>query len=37
LAAYKVPEEIIILPELPLNPIGKVDRRQLAAWAASGR
>lgn len=37
LAAYKVPEEIVILPELPLNPIGKVDRRQLAAWAASGR
>ncbi|OGR05623.1 MAG: hypothetical protein A3K23_01035 [Desulfobacca sp. RBG_16_58_9] len=37
LAAYKVPAEIVILPELPLNPIGKVDRRQLAAWAASGK
>lgn len=37
LAAYKVPEEIVILPELPLNPIGKVDRQRLAAWAASGR
>jgi long-chain acyl-CoA synthetase len=36
LAAYKVPEEIVILPELPLNPIGKVDRQRLAAWAASG-
>jgi long-chain acyl-CoA synthetase len=37
LAAYKIPEEIVILFELPLNPVGKVDRRQLAAWAASGR
>jgi long-chain acyl-CoA synthetase len=37
LAAYKVPEEIVILPDLPLNPIGKVDRQRLAAWAASGR
>jgi long-chain acyl-CoA synthetase len=37
LAAYQVPEEIVILPELPLNPVGKVDRQKLSAWAASGQ
>jgi long-chain acyl-CoA synthetase len=31
LAAYKVPERIIILPELPLNATGKVDRKKLHA------
>lgn len=29
LAAYKVPERITILPELPLNPTGKVDRKMI--------
>jgi acyl-CoA synthetase (AMP-forming)/AMP-acid ligase II len=33
LAAYKVPERITILPELPLNPTGKVDRKKLHAQA----
>jgi acyl-CoA synthetase (AMP-forming)/AMP-acid ligase II len=31
IAAYKVPEQITILPELPLNPSGKVDRKKLEA------
>jgi len=31
LAAYKVPERITILPELPLNATGKVDRKKLHA------
>jgi acyl-CoA synthetase (AMP-forming)/AMP-acid ligase II len=31
LAAYKVPERITILRELPLNPTGKVDRKKLHA------
>jgi acyl-CoA synthetase (AMP-forming)/AMP-acid ligase II len=31
LAAYKVPERITILPELPLSPTGKVDRKKLHA------
>jgi acyl-CoA synthetase (AMP-forming)/AMP-acid ligase II len=31
LAAYKVPERITILRELPLNPSGKVDRKKLHA------
>ncbi len=29
LAAYKVPQRVIILRELPLNPTGKVDRKKL--------
>jgi acyl-CoA synthetase (AMP-forming)/AMP-acid ligase II len=33
LAAYKVPERITILCELPLNPTGKVDRQKLHALA----
>jgi acyl-CoA synthetase (AMP-forming)/AMP-acid ligase II len=31
LAAYKIPERVTILPELPLNPTGKVDRKRLHA------
>jgi long-chain acyl-CoA synthetase len=39
LAAYKVPEEIIFLEELPKNTTGKVDRRALRVRyaAADGR
>ena len=31
IAAYMVPERITILPELPLNSTGKVDRKRLHA------
>jgi non-ribosomal peptide synthetase component E (peptide arylation enzyme) len=31
LAAYKVPERITIMRELPLNSTGKVDRKKLHA------
>ena len=31
LAAYKVPERITIMAEMPLNPSGKVDRKKLHA------
>ena len=34
LAAYKVPKRIVITAELPLLPIGKVDKRALRARAA---
>lgn len=34
-AAYKVPERITILPEMPLNPSGKVDRKKLHALVQS--
>jgi non-ribosomal peptide synthetase component E (peptide arylation enzyme) len=34
LAGYKVPKRIVIEPELPLLPIGKVDKRALRARAA---
>jgi acyl-CoA synthetase (AMP-forming)/AMP-acid ligase II len=39
LGAYKVPERIEILAELPLDPVGKVDRHALQerAWAERGR
>lgn len=33
IAAYKVPEQITILPEMPLNATGKVDRKKLHALA----
>ena len=33
-AAYKVPERIVILPELPLNATGKVDRKKLHEMVA---
>lgn len=35
IAAYKVPEEIEFLPDLPLNPTGKVDRHKMEEWAAA--
>jgi long-chain acyl-CoA synthetase len=31
LAAYKVPEQIVIVPKMPLNATGKVDRKKLHA------
>jgi long-chain acyl-CoA synthetase len=36
LAAYKVPETIHFLPELPKGPTGKVHRKTLREWAAGG-
>jgi len=30
LARYKIPKHVRVLPELPLNQAGKIDRRQLA-------
>jgi acyl-CoA synthetase (AMP-forming)/AMP-acid ligase II len=36
LAAYKVPERITIMRELPLNPSGKVDRKKLHALVEAG-
>lgn len=33
IAAYKTPEEIIVLPEMPLNATGKVDRVRLKKMA----
>ena len=32
---YKAPEDIVILPEMPLNPTGKVDRVALKRGAAA--
>lgn len=39
LAGYKVPKEIHLIPELPLNPNGKPDRRRLSQslWAGHAR
>ena len=34
LAAYKVPARFVFVPELPLNPTGKMDRHALLARAA---
>lgn len=31
IAAYKVPAHIVFLPELPLSPVGKIDRHRLLA------
>ncbi|WP_433339951.1 (2,3-dihydroxybenzoyl)adenylate synthase [Streptomyces sp. CA-253872] len=31
LAAYKVPDQVVVLPALPLTPVGKVDKKALAA------
>jgi non-ribosomal peptide synthetase component E (peptide arylation enzyme) len=28
-AAFKLPEKLLLLPELPRNPLGKVLKRQL--------
>jgi len=33
IAAYKVPAEVEFVSELPLNAVGKVDRRRLKEWA----
>jgi acyl-CoA synthetase (AMP-forming)/AMP-acid ligase II len=33
LASYKVPKRIVIVSELPLLPIGKVDKRALREQA----
>lgn len=33
LAGYKVPRRVTLLDALPLGPTGKVDKRQLQAWA----
>jgi len=35
LADYKVPDRVVVLEEMPLTPLGKIDRRALATWAAS--
>lgn len=37
LADYKAPDALLVLPELPLTAIGKVDRSALAASAARPR
>jgi acyl-CoA synthetase (AMP-forming)/AMP-acid ligase II len=36
IAAYKIPEALRLVPELPLTPMQKVDRRALAAAEAGG-
>jgi acyl-CoA synthetase (AMP-forming)/AMP-acid ligase II len=36
LAAYKLPEDIRYVDELPLTAGDKVDRKALAAWLTSG-
>ena len=33
---YKAPEKIVFLKEMPLNPVGKVDRAALKWLAAAG-
>jgi len=35
LVGYKAPEEIVVLPEMPMNATGKVDRVALKAMAAA--
>lgn len=35
LIAYKMPEQVIILPEMPLTPAGKVDRTALQSGLAA--
>jgi long-chain acyl-CoA synthetase len=37
IAAYKVPEAIRFLPDLPKGATGKVDRKTLRAWAAGAK
>jgi acyl-CoA synthetase (AMP-forming)/AMP-acid ligase II len=34
LARFKVPREIVFLPELPRNATGKILKRELSAWSA---
>ena len=36
LADYKVPEVLVVVDAVPRNPLGKIDRRALAASANSG-
>lgn len=36
LARFKVPREIVVLPELPRNATGKVLKRELVAWETDG-
>ncbi|MDO3646183.1 class I adenylate-forming enzyme family protein [Nocardia mangyaensis] len=35
LAAFKVPAAIVLVPELPRNPVGKIDKKRLRAMAAT--
>ncbi|MFF2083756.1 class I adenylate-forming enzyme family protein [Nocardia sp. NPDC058176] len=35
LAAFKVPAAIVLVTELPRNPVGKIDKKRLRALAAS--
>jgi acyl-CoA synthetase (AMP-forming)/AMP-acid ligase II len=35
LADYKVPDDVVVVDELPLTPLGKVDRRELSARTES--
>jgi non-ribosomal peptide synthetase component E (peptide arylation enzyme) len=37
IAAYKVPERITLMPQLPLNSTGKVDRKYLHAIVQAER
>jgi acyl-CoA synthetase (AMP-forming)/AMP-acid ligase II len=37
IASYTVPERIELLAELPLNPVGKVDRHSLQELALAKR
>jgi acyl-CoA synthetase (AMP-forming)/AMP-acid ligase II len=34
IADYKMPDRIVILDEMPLTSVGKIDRRTLVAWSA---
>ena len=36
LADYKVPDRVVVLGEMPLTSVGKIDRRTLAARFAQG-
>ena len=36
LANYKVPKQIVVRPELPMLPIGKIDKRALRQAAEQG-
>jgi non-ribosomal peptide synthetase component E (peptide arylation enzyme) len=33
MAAYKVPKKIIFVDEIPLTPVGKIDKKTLRAEA----